>query len=234
MTSVIFCGIIKKMKNERVCYLKSVVPFDTLPSEETSRLADLSFEKHFKKGETIFLEGAPSHTVWIVKEGRVHMEKFHPGGKVSTTCVMTEGEVFCCLPALDRKSYPATAVAKTETKVIGIPSQAFSELMAKHPAFSQRALSLFCGRLRHVEGMAGCYTYESAERRVVDVLLMLEKKFGPIIPLTREEIAELAGVTVETTIRTTSHLKKKKLISSEGKKSLKVDSERLYTYLESL
>jgi len=197
-------------------------------------MAELSFEKDFKKGETVFLEGTASHTVWIVREGRVHMEKFHPGGKVSTTCVMAGGEVFCCLPALDRKAYPATAIAKTESKVLGIPSQLFSELMAKYPAFSQRALCLFCDRLRHVEEMGSCHTYESAERRVVDVLLMLEKKFGPEIPLTREEIAELAGVTVETAIRMTSLLKKKKLISSDGKRSLRVDAERLHTYLESL
>ena len=222
------------MKEQRGRFLRSVIPFNALPPEEISRVAEHSFEKRFQKGETIFLEGAPSHTVWIMKEGRVHLEKFHPGGKVSTTCVMAEGEVFCCLPALDRKPYPATAVAKTEAKVIGIPSQLFSELMAKYPAFSQRALSFFCGRLRQVEEMGGCHAYESAERRVVDVLLMLEKKFGPEIPLTREEIAELAGVTVETAIRMTSLLKKKKLISSEGKKSLKVDAERLRAYLESL
>lgn len=222
------------LQGQRERFLKSVNPFDALPPEEVSRMAELSFEKHFTKGETIFLEGSPSHTVWIVKEGRVHMEKFHPGGKVSTTCVMAEGEVFCCLPALDHKSYPATAVAKTDSKIVGIPSQLFSELMARYPAFAQRALSNFCGRLRQVEEMGGCHTYESAERRIVDVLLMLEKKFGPEIPLTREEIAELSGVTVETAIRMTSLLKKKRLISSEGKKSLRVDAEKLRAHLESL
>ncbi len=222
------------MKDQRERFLRTTAPFDTLPPEEARRLAELSFEKSYQRGETIFLEGSPSHTVWIVREGRVHLEKFHSGGKTSTTCVMAQGEVFCCLPALDRQSYPATAVAKTGTKIIGIPSQAFSELMAKYPSFSQRALCLFCNRLRHVEEMGGCRTFESAERRVVNTLLMLEKKFGPGIPLTREEIAELSGVTVETAIRTTSLLKKKKLISSEGKKSLKVNAERLHAYLESL
>ena len=222
------------MRESRERFLRSTTPFDTLPTEELSHVAELSFEKRFQKGETIFLEGAPSHTVWIMKEGRVHLEKFHPGGKISTTCVMAEGEVFCCLPALDHKPYPATAVAKTEAKVIGVPSQLFSELMAKYPAFSQRTLSTFCGRLRQVEELGGCQTYESAERRVVDVLLMLEKKFGPEIPLTREEIAELSGLTVETAIRMTSLLKKKKLISSDGKKSLRVDAERLRAHLESL
>ncbi|MBI4436686.1 MAG: Crp/Fnr family transcriptional regulator [Candidatus Omnitrophica bacterium] len=222
------------MKNERERFLRTVVPFDTLPPEEMGRVAELSFEKDFQKGETVFLEGTASHTVWIVKKGRVHLENFHPGGKVSTNCVMAEGELFCCLPALDRKSYPATAVAKTESKVVGIPSQLFSELMAKYPSFSQRALSFFCSRLREVEARGGCQTYESAERRVVSTLLMLEKKFGREIPLTREEIAELSGVTVETAIRMTSLLKKKRLIASEGKKSLKVDTEKLSAYLNSL
>lgn len=222
------------MKGEREKFLKSTPPFDTLPPEAISQVAGQAFEKHFQKGEAVFLEGAPSHTVWIVREGRVHTEKFHSGGKISTTCVMTQGEAFCCLPALDRKPYPVTAIAKTRSRVIGIPSQLFSELMATYPAFSQRALSTFCGRLREVEEQGGCRTYESAERRVVNALLMLEKKFGPVIPLTREEISELSGVTVETAIRMTSLLKKKKLIASEGKKSLRVDAGKLYAYLGSL
>ena len=82
--------------------------------------------------------------------------------------------------------------------------------------------------------MGGVLLYESAERRVANVLLMLAKKFGPQIPLTRGEIAELSGLTIETVIRMTSRLKDKKLLSSNRKKSLTVDALSLPTYLKSL
>jgi hypothetical protein len=50
--------------------------------------------------------------------------------------------------------------------------------------------------------------YESAEVRLAQILITLTKKFGDTIPLTRQELAELAGTTHETTIRTLSRLGK--------------------------
>ena len=63
---------------------------------------------------------------------------------------------------------------------------------------------------------------------------MMAKKFGPEIPLTREDIAALSGLTVETTIRMTSRLKEHKLLSSNGKGTLKLDITRLRAHIDSL
>jgi len=75
--------------------------------------------------------------------------------------------------------------------------------------------------------MRGPPAHESAEKRVVKAILILAEKFGPEIPLTRAEIAGLVGLTVETTIRMTSRLKQKHLLSSNGKRSLRVYAEKL-------
>lgn len=222
------------MKKERDNFLASIAPFDALPAKEINGMRDLCLERDFAKGETIFVEGASSHTVWIVRKGRVHLGKRHRVGKFSTICVMAEGDLLCCLPAVDRKGYPATAVAKSPGKLIGIPARLFAKLITKYPAFSRRAMTILCHCLRQVETTQGSHSYESAERRVVNVLLMLEKKFGREIPLTREEIAEFAGLTVETAIRVTSRLKKAGLISSDGQRSLRVNAEKLRDHLASL
>jgi CRP-like cAMP-binding protein len=215
-------------------FLVSIAPFDALPPEAARDLQRYSFEKHFQRADIIFAEGSASRTVWIVKEGRVHLQKLHPDGKVSTVCIIQEGDLLCCLPVLDLHGCPATAVAKVPSNLIGIPAEAFSKLIARYPTFSQRVIAIVCRCLRQVEEMADSHTYESAEKRVVRALLMLEKKFGPEIHLTREEIAELCGLTVETAIRMTSRLKNKELLCSSVKKSLRVDAEKLRAYLESL
>jgi len=139
--------------------------------------------------------------------------KFLADGKVSTTCVMGNGETFCCLPALDRKPYPADAVAAEESTVVRIPIDAFHQAMARSPTFTQETLCLFCDRLRQVEHKS-CRVYERAETRLAQVLLGLSKKFGPTIPLTRQELAEIAGTTHETTIRTLSHFKQQGFVRS--------------------
>jgi len=214
--------------------LRSFAPFDLIPPEAMRKVARFSFEKDFQKGETIFVEGASPKIVWFVKQGRVHLEKIRSNGKSSTVCVKATGDFLCCLPALDRKGYPATAIAREQSKLVGIPFEVFSTLIGKWPKFSQRVVAILCGCLREVEAARGPPAYDSAEKRVIKAILVLAEKFGTEIPLTRREIAELAGLTVETTIRMTSRLKDKHLVTSDGRNPLRVDAEKLRAYLGSL
>jgi CRP-like cAMP-binding protein len=194
-------------------FLANVELFKRLSPAERQRLASASREKRYAKGETVFRAGEPAEAVCIVKEGRVHLMKFLETGQASTTCVMTPGEVFCCLPALDRKPYPVDAVAASDSIVVRIPTSVFHELLQRNPVFLQDSLCLFCDRLRDVEHKS-CMIYDSVERRLAQALLTLSKKFGTTIPLTKHELAELANTTVETTIRVLSQLKKQGIIRS--------------------
>ena len=194
-------------------FLAGVQLFKRLSTAERQRLAAVSREKRYAKGEAVFRTGEPAEAVCIVKEGRVHLMKFLEGGQASTTCVMTPGEPFCCLPALDRQPYPVDAIAAVDSLVVRIPTSAFHQLLQTNPAFLQESLCLFCDRLRQVEHKS-CMIYDSVERRLAQALVTLSKKFGPTIPLTKQELAELANTTVETTIRVISELKKQGILKS--------------------
>lgn len=182
--------------------------FKNCPSKDRERLASQSIERTYEKGQTLFHEGHHSESIWLVMEGRVHLLHYLAGGRVQTTCVMTPGESFCCLPALDRGCYPATAVAATKAKVLRIPSSIFHEMMQRSPTFLKESLCFFCSRLRQVEAK-GCLAQEPVEQRIAHALSTLRKKFGAEIPLTRQEIAELVGTSTETAIRTLSRFQKR-------------------------
>jgi len=207
--------------------LASTDPFKRLNATERQRLASVSREKRYAKGETIFRAGEPADAVCIVKEGRVHLMKFLEGGQASTTCVMTTGETFCCLPALDGKPYPVDAVAAVDSVVVRVPTKAFHELLERNPAFLQESLCLFCDRLRDVEHKS-CMVYDSVERRLAQALLTLSKKFGSTVPLTKHELAELASTTVETTIRVLSQFKKNGIIKSSRGSTTIVKPDQLH------
>ena len=194
-------------------FLAGVQLFKRLSAVERQRLAAVSREKRYAKGAAVFRTGEPAEAVCIVKEGRVHLMKFLEGGQASTTCVMTPGEPFCCLPALDRQPYPVDAIAAVDSLVVRIPTSAFHQLLQTNPTFLQESLCLFCDRLRQVEHKS-CMIYDSVERRLAQALVTLSKKFGPTIPLTKHELAELANTTVETTIRVISELKKQGILTS--------------------
>ena len=207
-------------------FLESVELFKHLSATERQRLTAAAREKRYAKGETIFREGDPATAVCLVKDGRVHLMKFLDGGQASTTCVMTRGETFCCLPALDGKPYPVDAVAAVDSTIVRIPTASFHELLQHNPTFLRDTLCLFCDRMREVE-QKGCTVYDSVERRLAQTLLTLSKKFGKTIPLTKHELAELANTTVETTIRVLSHLKKRGIIKSSRGSTTLVKLEQL-------
>ena len=211
--------------------LATLEPFKRLAPVERKRLVQVAQEKRYAKGETLFREGQSSDAVWVVKTGRIHLMKFLTDGKLSTTCVMTDGEMFCCLPALDRKAYPVDAMAAVDSVVVRIPAGAFHQAMGRSPAFAQQTLCLFCERLRQVEDKS-CMIYEPAETRLAQVLLGLAKKFGPTIPLTRQELAEVAGTTHETAIRTLSRFRQQGLIRSSRGTTTIVQPDKLQALLD--
>ena len=201
-------------------FLKQSDLFARLSARERERVASFSHERSYAKGEVIFHEGRPSDSVWLTIEGRVHLLHHQAEGRVQATCVMTPGETFCCLPALDQGVYPATAVAATKARVLQVPHHLFQEIIKSSPGLLQKTLCVFTGRLRQVEAK-GCMIHDPVERRIAQALLALRKKFGDSIPLTRQEIAELAGTTVETAIRTISRFQQEGWVrSSRGKVQL--------------
>lgn len=208
-------------------FLKNSEIFRRLPAQDRERVAALSHERTYAKGETIFHEGQPSDSVWLTVEGRVHLLHHQAGGRVQANCVMTPGETFCCLPAMDRGPYPATAVAATGCRVLQIPTHLFHEMIEKSPELLRETLCFFSARLRQVEAR-GCLVHDPVEHRIAQALLTLQKKFGETIPLTRQEVAELAGTTVETSIRTISRFQQEGWVrAARGKiELLKPDSLR--------
>jgi len=214
---------------ERV--LAAADPFKHLSVTERKRVAEAARERRYAKGETLFRAGQPSDAVWVVKTGRVHLMRFLSNGKASTTCVMSPGELFCCLPALDRKTYPTDAIAALDSVVIRIPADAFHEVMNHSSLFTQRTLCVFCDRLRQIEH-ASCMVYEPVDQRLAQVLLTLAKKFGTTIPLTRQELSEIAGTTHETAIRVLSRFRQRGFIRSVRGKTTILSTEKLQRVLD--
>lgn len=200
--------------------------FKDLPSSDRQQIAKVALQKAYAKGQTLYREGQAAEAVWVVQTGRVHLMRFHDGGHVSTNCVMTDGELFCCLPALDQKTYPTDAVAATDTKVIRIPLAAFTQVMERQPAFRRQTMGVFCDRLREIESK-GCAIYDPVEKRLAQALLTLTKKFGQTIPMTRQDLSELANTTVETTIRVLSRFKQDRMIRSARGQTTIVHPEKL-------
>jgi CRP/FNR family transcriptional regulator, nitrogen oxide reductase regulator len=186
-------------------FLATTEIFKGVPAEGLRDIERRMVEKKFPKGASLFLEGDPAQYAWFVKEGHVKAVTHIPNGRCQTFCMVGPKNMFgiCC--ALGGGDYPCNSVAETDVTVVSLPLSDFLSVMARYPQISMAVARQLSRRLRDSKETQ-IFEQESVEKRILHVLVNLVQEFGNTIPLTRREIAEMAGTTVETSIRTFSRL----------------------------
>jgi CRP-like cAMP-binding protein len=209
-------------------FLAQVDPFRALPGPELDRLAALSRVKPYAKGETIYTEGDAADSVWVVRDGRIQIFKYTSAGRPLAIESLGPKELFgtLCRLGSNGRSYPCTAVTATASSVVQILDRTFLDFYNRNPAMVMGVCSLCSQRLNNVQGLS-CSAQEPVEKRVAMTLLQLYKQHGKTIPLTKREIGELCGTTVESTIRTISSFAKKGWVSSARGQITLNDASRL-------
>ncbi len=219
--------------------LKKSEIFAALTEEELKKIGSL-FEKHsFKNDKYIFMEGDPSDYFYLVARERVKIVKHTLAGKDIILEIMSPGDVFGGVAVLDKKPYPASAQAMEDTTVIRINRRNLLRIMDEYPILKLEIAKYFSDKLRDAHEMLKNIATERVERRIASMLLKLSEKAGTEdsgykkidFPLTRQEIAEMVGTSVETCIRTMSRFQKKGMVKSSGNRIL-VKTEALKKYLE--
>lgn len=202
----------------KVKVLQRSLIFSGLNEKELTELASMAIEHSFMPGEFIFWEGDAPDWFYIVREGKIKVLKHSSLGKEFIIAFFSPGEMFGEVAVFENKSYPASAQAAAETKVLAINGQNFLSFLTAHPTVALRIIRILGGRLRDAQSRLRDLAGERVEQRLVTILLMLFSKFGSTLPFTRQEIADMSGTTTETAIRVLSRLKDGKIIrSSRGK-----------------
>lgn len=215
--------------------LKKSEIFSSLKDGELEHISELFEQVSFKNNETIFGEGDPSDKLYLVAEGSVKILKHTMMGKDIILEMMSPGDIFGGVAVLDKKDFPASALAMESTTVIWISRQDLLAIMEEYPILKLEVVKYFSDKLRDAHEMLKNIATERVEKRIASLLLKLSEKVGVDddgyrkidFPLTRQEISEMVGTTVETCIRTMSKFQKDGMIkSSNGRVSIKVNSLR--------
>ena len=174
---------------------------------------------NLEKGQVLFCEDAPAHFYYQVVEGRIKMCNCNEEGKEFIQGMFEAGESFGEPPLFDGGIYPASAEADEESVVIRLRKENFLQLLKEnfdiHFGFTQT----LARRLRFKSLISKEISSYGPMHRV-STLLQEYKKSRSIpddellkIELTRQQIADMTGLRVETVIRSirelerTGHLK---------------------------
>ncbi len=203
------------------------IPFDGLQEIERHMV-----EKSYAKGESVFLEDDPADFVWFVKQGHVKEIHHTADGRHSTLCMVGAKGLFG-ISAFIGGNYGFDSVAETDAVVFCFPTPTFQVLMGKYPDLAKTVIYEMAKLLRQAKE-SQTFSQESAEKRLLYVLLKMTGEFGETIPLNRQAIASMAGTSVETCIRTFSRLKEAGLIASQSGRIMVKNSECLKERMEGL
>ncbi len=215
------------------------IPFDAVPTlaplsaGDRAAISPLCELAAFAKGETIFQEGDPADRIYFLFLGRVKIVKAGPERDLILE-ILGPGEPVGAVAAFERRPFPATAVAIEPSGLITIPERAFFQAIEKRPEITRRLLAGLTLRLmslnRRMADMTGSVEYRAARLFETLASRMGERRaegvFVPL-PLSRQEIADLAGTTIETAIRVMSRWQKEGIVETDKKGFLIRNAELL-------
>lgn len=179
----------------------------------------------FSKGERIFSEGQHAVCYFQLASGEVKMNNFNDDGKEFIQGIFLPGQSFGEPPLFADVKYPAHAEALVDSEVFRLNKERFLELLEAHPQEHLKITAALAGRLYYKAIMASELSSQEPEHRILRILDYLKKHvhglqhpFSFAVDLTRQQIADLTGLRVETVIRAIKSLEQKGEIKIEKRK----------------
>ena len=205
----------------RVDILRQVPLFASLTIEQITAAAEWFHVENFDQDAMIFLEGDPADRLWVISAGQVKIVKHTSDGQENLLEVITPGEMFGGAGLL-LAMHPATAVAMTPTTTLSIERDPYLQLIRQYPDIALRIIYLLGERLQASMKMRAL-AVERVDVRLANILLKLCEKAGETteegmrinLPLSRQDLADMAGTTIETAIRVMSRFRKEGLVHTE-------------------
>jgi CRP/FNR family cyclic AMP-dependent transcriptional regulator len=175
-----------------------------VPDEDVRRLVSVARRRRFARNEVVFHRDDPADSLHLVSKGRFAIQIMTPLGETVTIALRGPGDSFgeMALVAEGRRS--ATVEALEEAETFAIYVKEFERLRKEHPSVNQVLIGFLADEVRRQNELLLEALYLPVERRVLRRLAELSVLYAArdsVIPLTQEQLAEIAGTSRATVNR---------------------------------
>lgn len=170
---------------------------------------------HIDSGEMIFQQEEHARNFYQISQGQIRITTINESGKEFIQGMFGPGESFGEPALFADIQYPASATALIPTDLIIMAKDLFLSFLSTHPEYYLVMLHRLSLRLHYKATIAQAISTEQAETRILTLIDYLKQKEGKPeretfqVILTRQQIADLIGLRVETVIRAIGSLKHK-------------------------
>lgn len=217
------------------CQIKENALFTGLTDGQLEAFKDVVVISACKKREIIFLEGDECKGLYLIRKGRVKVVRSSSQGKEQIIKILSPGDLIGFEVLYDGKEYENTAVAMEESELCYISRGDFFEIIENEPYVAKKLIISMGRELRDAYERIGYMGLLNAREKLAHLLYTLANDYGVEeeggvrlnLRLSRLEIAELLGITQETSIRLLKSFKEDGFIEIRRKEIFIKNPERL-------
>ena len=197
--------------------------FRRVKPTERAHVAEVARLQAYARGDVIFNEGDPSEVFLLIVEGRVKIFKSTAAGKEVILEIFGGGDPLGAVAVYESMPFPASAIALEPTRCLSVPQAEFFRLLELHPPLVRALLSGLTLRLAELTRRLTDLSGSRVEARLARLFLKLSDQMGraerggTFVPmnLSRQELADLTGTTIETAIRIMSRWSKEAVVHTD-------------------
>lgn len=209
--------------------------FRGLSLDDRLVLAAVSSVRSYDRGEVLFGEGDPSDALFVIVDGLVKIVKLMPTGKELILEIFAAGDPVGAVALFAGHAFPASARAIEPSRCLVTPRSAFFRLLESNASFVRGLLAGLTLRQLELTSRLAELAGARVEERLARWLLRKGEELarhehgGVFIPLalSRQELADMTGTTIETAIRVMSRWAKSGLVATREDGFVILETARL-------
>ncbi|WP_435988650.1 Crp/Fnr family transcriptional regulator [Sulfitobacter sp. SH24] len=205
--------------------LSGLPPFSRLSRPQIREILDQARTQRFEEGVEVFGEGLEATHFYLLLDGYLRVVRTTPGGEQIIVLHISPGQLFGIAAALQRDTYPATAVTAAESIVLSWPSHLWQGFTAQYDGFATESYKTVGQRLGQIQDTMTEIATQAVEQRVAAAVLRMVNQSGRKteegieigFPVTRQNISDMTGTTLHTVSRMLSAWEKDGIVRSTRK-----------------
>ena len=223
------------VRTVRLDSLRNVPLFRDFDETELTQVAGLVTTHRYTKHQTIFREGDPGQSFYLILSGSVAVVRIASDGRETILSILKERDFFGEMSVFDTSVRAAGVRTMTDAEVGVIERDDFLALIDKTPRIGRLLVIALSEHLRAANKLIAATTSQDIRARLASLLLNLMQNFGePVstgtrisLRLTNQEMANMIGTTRETVNRTLNRFWDERLIDMRTAHVIVAEPEKL-------
>ncbi len=183
--------------------------YAALPAESLARLVDSAVPRLIRQDEAALRQGEGSPSLFIVLTGRFKMTRSLSNGRSVLLALFNPGDLFGVKAGLGSGSSESTVEALENSLCLEVSRERLLAAMVEWPQLLGELLPILTRRVAECGNCAIEGTFYRVEPRFARLFLRLAESVGQLrdgamfipVSLSRQDLADMAGTTIETSIR---------------------------------